>query len=364
MTRCRPDQIVNPATNRCVLKSEQIGRRLLQSETVNVGTTEEYYINECDIAVSILKFFQKMFALKTTPKDDPCLVIGRAMLSKCIPSDEIKHYAFRKVLGIGLNGFIIQSMYKGKAAHAVKMVLVGDEAKVKIGNKYSIVTTSEAQIRREFEMHGEIFKKATSRSGFQVLKAFGKLAIFDPPGYGSYRIGVYIMECLPYRTLREIIESSKKKTATPSILEMVGAIPRVIGNLQKHGFAHGDMHFGNIAFDPEDCSRPYVLDFGRTIKLSQFKRASEKASYACMDYLVPLYFMQDDISLYNAYVSVVDIHDLLERVPAALRKKFTEIFSHLTLKSKAKRRRIIDDMFDDQEFNSSGENYFDITCPG
>ena len=286
------------------------------------------------------------------------MIIGQAMLSKCVPSVELKNYTFKKVLGFGKNGFVLQAIYKNKLVRAVKMVIasehVGDD--VKIGKECRIVTTSEEQVRREFEMHNQICKKATRSSGFQVLKTFGKLAVFSPPGYKN-RIGVYIMECLPYRTLDEIIESSKKKAA-PSILRMVEAIPRVIGNLQRCGFTHGDLHVENIAFDPEDCSRPYVLDFGRTIKLSRFKLATEKASFACIDYLAPLWSMTDDIAMYNAFVGAVDVDDKLEKVPAAFRENFTEILSRLTLKSSAKRLRMIEEMLDDPDLN-----YHDITCP-
>jgi tRNA A-37 threonylcarbamoyl transferase component Bud32 len=267
------------------------------------------------------------------------------------------------VLGFGKNGFVLQAIYKDKLVRAVKMVIASEHVgrDVKIGKECRIVTTSEEQVRREFEMHNQIFKKATRSSGFQVLKTFGKLAVFAPPGYKN-RIGVYIMECLPYRTLDEIIESSNKKAT--SILRMVQAIPRVIENLQRCGFAHGDLHFENIAFDPDDYSRPFVLDFGRTTKLSQFKKVSEKASFACIDYLVPLYSLTTQIPLYNAFVKAVDIADKFEHIPAALRKKVTEIFSPLTLKSSAKRLRMIEQILDYQELNSNRETYFDITCPG
>ena len=65
--------------------------------------------------------------------------------------------------------------------------------------------------------------------------------------------------------------------------------------------------------------------------------------------------MTDDIAMYNAYVGAVDVDDKLEKVPAAFRKKF----SRLTLKSSAKRLRMIEEMLDNPKLN-----YHDITCPG
>lgn len=68
-------------------------------------------------------------------------------------------------------------------------------------------------------MHMQLSKKATPSSGFKVVKTFGTLAVFDPPGAKQYRIGVYLMERLPYRTAADIIDSSNKRV-TPSILNM------------------------------------------------------------------------------------------------------------------------------------------------
>jgi len=152
-----------------------------------------------------------------------------------------------------------------------------------------LTPVSTEQMRREFKMHCQLARLVTPSSGFNVLKIFGDLAIFNPPLY-EYRIGVYIMQSLSFPTLFDEINSALKSTATISaIFKKVQQIPRVISRLHALGYAHSDLHAGNIAFDPRDPQRPIVIDFGRTIHLdSTFSDPDVIALYRMFDYMHPL----------------------------------------------------------------------------
>lgn len=109
--------------------------------------TSTTYIAECNIHPDQLEDFEFMFSL--APSLTPCQSIGRELVSKCVPPEEIEHYIFEKSLGVGSYGIIFQCMYKGKEPRAVKMVFVSDEKDFKIPDKwaYGIFPVTENNLR-------------------------------------------------------------------------------------------------------------------------------------------------------------------------------------------------------------------------
>lgn len=85
--------------------------------------TNESYVDNCVIDLQILSLFKRMVNV-TSLTHNPCQVVGRELLRLCEPPDEVDNYAFAKVLGIGLNGFVFQCLYKNVKLCAVKMIIV------------------------------------------------------------------------------------------------------------------------------------------------------------------------------------------------------------------------------------------------
>ena len=304
------------------------------------------YVKECDINSFILAFFQSMFDL-ASPTLTPCETIGRKLLYQCVSPEESKHYSFANILGFGLNGFVFECMYKGVEPRAVKMVIISDKMTsniVPVTPLHHLESVSEEQIRREFKIHCQLAGLVTPSSGFKVLKIFGDLAIMKPPLY-EYRIGIYIMQSMLIPTLREDVFSMTDKQLPALIVQKVETIPKVLSSLHALGYAHSDLHWGNIAFDPADPERPIVFDFGRTLHLaSTFSDPEEAAMYRMLDYTIPLDALagQHDlaIELYNAYVH--SAHRLIwddVNNPALLRSALT--FEPVTLENVLERKEYL-----------------------
>jgi serine/threonine protein kinase len=143
------------------------------------------------------------------------------------------------------------------------MVFVIDDKKFKIPDKwaYGILPVTEKQLRHEFDSHRTLARAVTPSSGFNVLKIFDDLAVYKPPlvpiGQG-FKIGVYIMQSLPFPTLGKVLQRTSPPVLTPEVLANIAAIPRVFHNLHQHGYAHSDLHSDNIAFDPSGAERPII----------------------------------------------------------------------------------------------------------
>lgn len=332
------------------------------------------YIPECDIPDAVLAFFRTMFAIDVRSKKvSPCQAVGTALLPKCVSPSEASHYSFDKVLGIGLNGFVFECLYKEKERRAVKLVIISKKSgdRVNVDGKKKLHTMTERQVRQEFKMHRDLGKTLTRSSGFNVLKLYGRLAIFTPPLYSKYRIGVYIMQSLPTQvcTLMKDMDKAEGRM-TPAIRKKVGAIPRVIAEIQKRGYAHSDLHSGNIAFDPKNPGRPFVLDFGRTIHLeSTFKESTvDKAIFSMIDYTIPLLVLlsptTDDIAAYNTVVAAMRVKRELEMIPRELRELFREIFSPVEDKTVVSRTAMINKLLSHARiFHNDTATFFDIVDP-
>lgn len=375
MPKCRPDQIINPATNRCVLKRGKIGQQLLKKKkkpnpiAKNHGPfyaqTNEAYFQDCDIEPRILELFRLMINLDSTSLN-PCQVVGQQLLHKCVPRDKIKHYAFSKVLGIGLNGFVFQCLYKNTEPRAVKMVIVSDMVQTDqlIRTSRVITSVTNTQLQREFKAHYDLQRMVTPSSGFKVLNIYGDLAVFKPPLY-PHRIGVYIMQSLPSPTL---LDEIMKYGLTTEIVRKIEQIPQVIAKLQKHGYAHSDLHIGNISFDPKDRDRPIVLDFGRTVHLtSTFSDQRDIATYCMFDYTMPLLSLSGEhnaaITSYNAFVGKMNVRETLKRVPSPQRGMFSRIFTPITRRSAQERKTMIAELLRQKLFHNRTSTFFDIAVP-
>lgn len=288
-----------------------------------------HYTRECNISADVVALFDNMFPTTIDSTTlTVCQNIGRALLNKCVSPDDAKFYTFENVLGKGLNGFVFQCVYKGER-RAIKMVFIKDPG---VGNTVPfsgleyIERISEAALRKEYGIHRLAIERSAGSSVFRVLNVYGQLAVFRPPRLAS-RIGVYIMQTLPYRTLQNEMEGFETQ---PAILRKVMRIPRVIKALHNLGLAHGDLHPENIAFDPVDVNQPpYIFDFGRSIDLfSPSLTATDDNRFRRLDYVIPLYvLLRQSTALYNTFLQGLDLSTEYEVTNMRIRNSLEEIFS-------------------------------------
>ena len=326
------------------------------------------YVKSCDIESQVVQFFERILN-KPISSIDPCKDIGPALLHKCVSPEEIQYYTFEKVLGFGLNGFVFQCIYKNTERRAVKMVLISDKKQAeKVTSSKTIYSVTKNHLKQEFNVHHQMLQVLTPSSQFNVLNIFGDLAIFNPP-LSKYEIGIYIMQSLPAPTLLgEIIQHGGK--ITPAIYEKLKTIPRVIANIQEHGYAHSDLHTGNISFDPSDPDRPIVLDFGRTVNLtSTFHNVGELATFRFFDYVNALDCLVLNHKTYNALLGIMNttlldtLREISIHVPTPQKNILREIFTTLMPGKNKERQKLIYEVRKQKFFNNETANFFQIVEP-
>ena len=353
-----------------------------------------HYTKECNIDKTVLEFFDRMFATKIKGTTlTPCQRVGQTLLRLCVGQQEAKFYTFSKTLGLGLHGFVFQCLYKARERRVVKMMIVGDDdAEVQLTGKDTVLEISERLLQREFTMHKLVMERTTSSSGFRVLEVFGDLALFQPPRFDR-KIGVYLMQNLPYATLEQEIGEAVSKGALPSailkkiaetleqeigeavpkgalpsaILTKIAEIPRVLADLHRHGIGHSDLHAGNIAFpDGNNVSKPYILDFGRTILLdTAFSRPIELSTYCVLEHALVLFSLfhyrpSHIVEVYNAFLGGMD--DIMtyinrNRTSPSLRDKIKIMLTPLKKSDKLSEREALlrELLYDVKPFKRRGQ---------
>lgn len=335
-----------------------------------------FYVKECNIRPETIEFFNQLIPTTYAGTTlSTCEVVGLAMLRRCVPASEVKFYTFKKVLGTGLHGFVFQCLYKGREERAIKLVVLhkgGDE------NEYAIpvednklVSVSKASLVQEFEMHHHMLRLMKSSDRFRILNILSKLSVFKPPKFDKC-IGVYIMENLKPKPLdNDIDEALDIRASTGAfprlLLEKVSEVPRVIAELHRLGVAHSDMHAGNVAFDPKDPRRPYILDFGRMQMLE--KLGDQAQLYRMLEFAVPLHSylrwpLDPDakVEFYNEYLKGVNLSKFDETFVET--NKLGYIFRHLARKDVKGRFKSIDDLLSKSyrfEFKGNKYPYYNVT---
>jgi tRNA A-37 threonylcarbamoyl transferase component Bud32 len=157
--------------------------------------------------------------------------------------------------------------------------------------------------------------------------------------------------------LDEITSALDESTAQlpANIIKKAEEIPRVISRLHALGYAHSDLHSGNIAFDPRDPQRPIVIDFGRTVHLnSTFSNPDEAAEFRIFDYMVPLDSFvgkdEDAITVHNAVLRATHLDWGMLR----------EIFSPITSENAVERKKLIRRVMFTKAFRNETATSFNI----
>lgn len=391
----------------CLNKSLLSFRRKLTIQRYLRGLRERLqknridYIKECHIEPETSEFFDKLIptgAEGTTL--NTCQMVGLTILKKCVPPEEAKFYMFKNVLGVGRHGFVFLCRYKRTHHRAVKLIALHrggkeNEYALAVDEKKHIVSTSETSFMREVKMHQHLVKIAgISSSGFRVLKVVGNPSVFKPRQHlvdalksqrsrrtvftseSRYRrIGVYVMEELPFDTLdKEIDEWMEEFPGIPfpkNILDKVQETAKVVGELHSHGIAHSDLHAGNIAFDPKSPRSPYILDFGRTKMLKDMR--GWEPLYRIFDYCVPVYTYMDwlydsenetelAVQICNAYFKGVTLNETDKAFVAEQPDRFS-FFEPITGKDiQARYERLGEVLIDKKPFGyeNTRYNFFEV----
>jgi hypothetical protein len=184
---------------------------------------------ECVIGDEVLAFFQRIVTTRIEGTTlTPCEMIGLTLLRRCVPRTEVKYHVFRQTLGMGLNGFVFECLYRNREPRAVKLVLIRDPRlapSVRL-DRHVIRRMAESMVRKEFEMHLRVRSAADDSAPFRVLNVIGRLSVFKPRRLG-WRVAVYVMDKLPGPTLaNEMYSPTTTRTYVVSKLRRSSRHPR------------------------------------------------------------------------------------------------------------------------------------------
>jgi tRNA A-37 threonylcarbamoyl transferase component Bud32 len=338
-----------------------------------------FYVKECNIRPGTIEFFNQLIPTNYVGTTlSTCEVVGLAMLRRCVPASEVRFYTFKQVLGTGLHGFVFQCLYKGKEERAIKLVVLhkgGDQNaySIPVENGKEIFSVSKASLEKEFKMHQHMLRLSEKSDRFRVLNILSGLCVFKPPRFDNC-IGVYIMESLKPKPFEKELDAAllvhADTGAFPRLIrEKVKEVPRVMAELHRLGVAHSDMHAGNVAFDPKNPRRPYVLDFGRMHMLS--KLGEQAQLYRILEYAAPLdtylrwfgkSYPEETVELYNTYLEGVDLSESDKTYVQKNRLQY--IFQPIDVKDLKKRIRSINDLMSGStlfQFKGLKYPYYDVT---
>lgn len=284
----------------------------------------------CIMADDVREFFAQLLPLRIRHSGlSECQVLARTifqhMLGEPTSRDKKHRYTFRQLLGSGLNGLVFQVKdyitRHEPTNYAVKMVFVHNDPQ-KLGPRDSYTfhrrvlhSMKEKQFMHEYEIHNHLSTKLKTASSsllpFRVTRVYFKPVLWSPPIPSKLKVGMYGMAVLPPHTPMLENYLRKRDISRKNQLAMIRHVSLVIEALHNLHLVHGDLHYDNIAFANVGDKRPYLMDFGRSLKVRDDMDAREKASYYFLDYAIFLYTLlhtpptRDPFAMaeyYNAHV--------------------------------------------------------------
>lgn len=269
---------------------------------------------ECKMTPNLISFFEKFVpsTIMGTSTLNPCRVIAKYMLGKCVPKDQLKYYTFQENMSAGAHGLILSGTFREKPV-AIKIIPVHKRVPYQLsfminGNPMTLRSVSEKNITREFNLQKEIgnFKFHT----FQVPSIHGNVDIIKSKSNND-RIAVLVMD-------KVVDEIDMEKMSFEEQCKCVAQIPCILHKLHMKGFLHGDLHMWNLLITKKTS---YVIDFGRSVNLKNtfIRNKQDLKMLQIMDYIIPLEMILRGVnsSTYkNVGKMMVDYLDGMDKCPA------------------------------------------------
>lgn len=248
----------------------------------------------CKMTPNIKEFFNQFVPTEITGVPlNPCQMIAKFMLEKCVARNELKYYTFQDTISYGAHGLLMSGTYKQKPI-AIKIIPVHKLSRYELSftidhNTTKIKSVQEKNIVREFNIQKQVAE--TDFNNFRVPKIYGDVSIIRSKKNKSHRIAVIVME----KVVNPIdLEKASGVEQTNRLME----IPSFLAELHKKGFIHGDLHLWNVLFTNE---KPFVIDYGRSFATREFTNGTKEdlAMLAIMDYIIPLEMVLRNVSIFN-----------------------------------------------------------------
>lgn len=237
---------------------------------------------ECKMTPNLVAFFEKFVPTSIVGAStlNPCQVIAKYMLAKCVPKDQLKYYTFQDKMSAGAHGLLLAGTYRNKPV-AIKIIPVHARSPYQLsftvdGRTTRLRSVSEKNIKREFNLQKTIGD--TTFSTFKVPAIHGEVDILKSKTNND-RVAVMVMD-------RVEDEIDMEKMTMDEQCKYVAQIPCILHQLHKKHFLHGDLHMWNLLITKKDS---YVIDFGRSVNMKNTSISREDLKMLkVMDYIIPM----------------------------------------------------------------------------
>lgn len=236
----------------------------------------------CAMPPNLVRFFEQFVPsviIGTTL--NPCQVIAKHLLAKCVRKEDLKYYTVQDKVSSGAHGLLMAGTLKKKPI-VIKVIPVHETTPYRLSfttdhQHVNIKSLSEKNIMREFHLQKRIGDERFD--GFQVPAIHGNISIIKSKT-STDRIAVLVMD-------RVVGEIDMERMTLKQQCHYVSMIPCILHKLHKKGFLHGDLHMWNLLATPTE---PYVIDFGRSVHLhdTTITDPTDKIMLTLMDYVIPL----------------------------------------------------------------------------
>lgn len=279
----------------------------------------------CKITPKLKEFFNQFVPTEIVGVPlNPCQMIAKFMLEKCVPRNELKFYTFQDNISYGAHGLLMSGTYKKKPI-AIKIIPVHTNTRYTLSftinnRSKTIKSVPEKGIQREFTIQKQV--SDTHFKNFRVPHIYGDMSIVKSKKNPSHRIAVIVME----KVVNPInLENATSEEQTKRVME----IPTFLLELHKKFFIHGDLHIWNVLFTNE---KPYVLDYGRSFDMRRFDNGNEDdiVMLTIMDYIIPLEMVLRNVSILNYQTVGKMASKYLEVMQTpSIKKELDGLFRHI-----------------------------------
>lgn len=250
---------------------------------------------DCTMTPNLRNFFNQFVPTEIVGVPmNPCQLIAKFMLEKCVPRHDLKYYTFQDKISSGAHGLLISGTYKQKPV-AIKIIPVHARRPYTLSftadrHTKTIKSVPERNILRECDIQKHVASKTFRK--FLVPAIHGDVSIIKSKKDPSRRVAVIVME--------KVIDPIDLEKATANEqTNRLADIPVFLTELHKKGIVHGDLHMWNVLFTKDN---PYVIDFGRSFIVKNFKNGNKQdaAMLTIMDYIIPLEMVLRGVNVYNS----------------------------------------------------------------
>lgn len=350
------------------LISKFVARLMKERKEIELG---------CKMTPNLIKFFEQFVpsSIVGTTTLNPCRVIAKYMLEKCVPRDQLKYYTFQDKITYGAHGLLISGTFQQKPV-AIKIIPIHTHDPYKFsftidGHTTTLKSLSEKNVVNEFNLQKKVGE--INFHSFQIPSIHSDIGIIKSRTSNN-RVAVFVMD-------KVVGEIDMEKMSFQEQCKCVDQIPCILHKLHTKGFIHGDLHMWNLLVTRKSS---YVIDFGRSINMkdTDIKDKNDLKMLKVMDYIIPLEMVLRGVDQYNykdigtmmiGYLDGIqicpahkEIDTLLEQIKDGLFKIDVRLVlgsitvGHITLEDLKERYNAIKNLLFGKYYSNYAKNWYQV----